>query len=249
MRLLHIPNCAPRKKAVVLYASPSVRTISGYDPSAMVGRDGFSLVVPEDVESARNLVRDSIRQPGEGLVWRGRMISADGRVQLIEVNMCNRLDDPSVRSIVVNYRDVSERTRLEDALRQAAKMEVVGRLAGGIAHDFNNLLTVVLGNLELVRGGDIEPDDAEELLASAEKAAKQAADLTKQMLGFARRQPLQSAVIDLNALECRIPHLVHDPRGQLARASHSLSVPEDRRERVLLAIESGEALVIANPQA
>ena len=188
------------EKAVILYASPSVRTISGYDPSAMVGRDGFSLVVPEDVESARNLVRDSIRQPGEGLVWRGRMISADGRVQLIEVNMCNRLDDPSVRSIVVNYRDVSERTRLEDALRQAAKMEVVGRLAGGIAHDFNNLLTVVLGNLELVRGGDIEPDDAEELLASAEKAAKQAADLTKQMLGFARRQPLQSAVIDLNAL-------------------------------------------------
>jgi len=188
------------EKATILYASPSVRAISGYDPTEMVGRDGFGLVVPEEVAAAHKLVRDAIKRPGEDLSWRGRILTADRQIQLIEVNMCNRLDDPSVRAIVVNYRDVTERIRLEEALRQAAKMEAIGRLAGGVAHDFNNLLTVVLGNLELVRGGGLGEADAEELLASAEAASKQAADLTRQMLGFARRQPLQSVVLDLNDL-------------------------------------------------
>ena len=188
------------EKATILYASPSVRTISGYDPNLLVGRDGFGLVVPDEVAAAHRLVRDSIKRPGEDLPWRGRVFTADRQIQLIEVNVCNRLDDPSVRSIVVNYRDVTERIRLEEALRQAAKMEAIGRLAGGVAHDFNNLLTVVLGNLELVRGGTLEPTDVDELVLSAEAAAKQAAELTRQMLGFARRQPLQSIVVDLNEL-------------------------------------------------
>lgn len=188
------------EKATILYASPSVRTISGYDPNALIGRDGFGLIVPEETAAAHKLIRDSIKRPGEDLPWRGRMYAADQSVQLIELNVCNRLDDPSVRALVVNYRDVTERIRLEEALRQAAKMEAIGRLAGGVAHDFNNLLTVVLGNLELIRGGGLEEKDIQELLASAESASKQAAELTRQMLGFARRQPLQSVVVDLNEL-------------------------------------------------
>jgi PAS domain S-box-containing protein len=188
------------EKATILYASPSVRAISGYDPPAMIGRDGFGMVAPEDVASAHRLVRDAVRRPGEDISWRGRILNAANQIQLIEANLCNRLKDPSVRAIVVHYRDITERTRLEEALRQAAKMEAIGRLAGGVAHDFNNLLTVVLGNLELIRGGGLEPDDVDELIRSAEKAGKQAANLTKQMLGFARRQPLQSVVVDLNEL-------------------------------------------------
>lgn len=188
------------ENATVLYASPSVKAISGYDPATMVGRDGLGLVPAEDVPSAHNLVREAIRRPGEDLTWRGRLLDANGKIQLIDVNICNRLNDPSVRALVVNYRDVTERTRLEEALRQAAKMEAIGRLAGGVAHDFNNLLTVVLGNLELVRGGGIEQADQADLLASADTAARQAADLTRQMLGFARRQPLQPVVVNLNEL-------------------------------------------------
>ncbi|HEY3789107.1 MAG TPA: PAS domain S-box protein, partial [Urbifossiella sp.] len=187
------------EKATILYASPSVEKISGYNASSLIGRNVYDLIVPGEAPSLRRQLRDSLKRAGEGLRWRGRIFHADGREQLVEINVCNRLKDPSVCSIVLNYRDVSERDRLEEALRQAAKMEAVGRLAGGIAHDFNNLLTVVLGNLELVRGG-IDPADADELLASAESAAKQGANLTRQMLGFARRQPLQSIVIDLNAV-------------------------------------------------
>ncbi len=102
--------------------------------------------------------------------------------------------------LIIVARDVTEHERLEEELRQSQKMDAVGRLAGGIAHDFNNLLTVVLGNLEMVRSGAAVGNDADEMLAATERAAKHAADLTKQMLGFARRQPLRTTTVDLNTL-------------------------------------------------
>ncbi len=84
--------------------------------------------------------------------------------------------------------DVTERRNLEDQLRQAQKMETVGQLAGGIAHDFNNLLTGVLGNLNLVV---LPPDDPNRsLIHTAERAALRAADLTRKLLGFARKNQL-----------------------------------------------------------
>jgi len=82
-------------------------------------------------------------------------------------------------------------------------------LAGGIAHDFINLLTVVLGNLELIRAG-ATGDEAEGLLAATDRAAQQAANLTRQMLGFARRQPLRTAALDLSVA-------VRDALGLLRR--------------------------------
>ena len=84
--------------------------------------------------------------------------------------------------------DVTERLALEDQLRQAQKMEALGQMAGGIAHDFNNLLTAVIGNLSLVRRPDGDPDRP--LLDAAEQAASRAADLTRKLLGYARRSQL-----------------------------------------------------------
>jgi len=95
-------------------------------------------------------------------------------------------------------RDITERRRLEEQLRQAGKMEAVGRLAGGVAHDFNNLLTIVLGNLGLARTMLGSRTDVRELLADSESAAQRAADLTRQLLGFARRQPLVVQALDLS---------------------------------------------------
>ncbi|QEL14599.1 PAS domain S-box protein [Limnoglobus roseus] len=104
-------------------------------------------------------------------------------------------DDGHIVGLVIVGRDATSRKRLEDQLRQAQKMEAVGQLAGGVAHDFNNLLTVVLGNLELARElarGQV----LEDLLKPTEKAAKRAAELTGQLLGFARRAPLQFQPVD-----------------------------------------------------
>lgn len=104
-------------------------------------------------------------------------------------------DDGQIAGLVIVGRDGTSRKRLEDQLRQAQKMEAVGQLAGGVAHDFNNLLTVVLGNLELARELQ-RGQPLDELLKPTEKAAKRAADLTSQLLGFARRAPLQFQPVD-----------------------------------------------------
>jgi PAS domain S-box-containing protein len=99
-------------------------------------------------------------------------------------------------------RRVEQRTRelreSEKRLREAQKMEAIGRLAGGVAHDFNNLLTVITGNCEFMLGTLDHADSAYEEAGEIRKAAENAAELTSQLLAFGRRQVLQPKVLDLN---------------------------------------------------
>ncbi len=101
---------------------------------------------------------------------------------------------------VAVFDNITERKRLETQLRQAQKMESVGRLAGGVAHDFNNLLTVMLSNAALALDGLAEKDPVREDLVEIEGAAKRAAVLTRQLLAFARRQVAEPRALDLNAV-------------------------------------------------
>jgi len=97
-------------------------------------------------------------------------------------------------------RDVSDRKRLEEQMRQSQKMEAIGKLAGGIAHDFNNLLTAILGNAELLRLEIGQHASLLEEITEIQKAGNLAALLTKQILAFARKQPLTIRVINLNKI-------------------------------------------------
>jgi hypothetical protein len=104
--------------------------------------------------------------------------------------------------------DITERKQLEDQLRQAQKMEAVGRLAGGVAHDFNNLLTAISGHAELLMesldGLDPRRDDVVEI----RKAAERATGLTRQLPAFSRRQVLQAKVLDLNEVVANMDKLL-----------------------------------------
>jgi PAS domain S-box-containing protein len=123
------------------------------------------------------------------------------------------------RRVVVTARDVTERRRLEQELRQSQKMEAVGQLTGGLAHDFNNLLAAIGGSLEVLRlllkQGRVAEFDR--YLISASGAVKRAAALTHRMLAFARRQTLDSRPTDLNRLVADIEDLVRRTVGPSIR--------------------------------
>jgi nitrogen-specific signal transduction histidine kinase/CheY-like chemotaxis protein len=125
--------------------------------------------------------------------------------------------------------DLSDRKHIEEALReserrlaQAQKMEAVGQLTGGIAHDFNNLLTIITGNLELVEE-QLEREDLRKLVEKAQEAAALGAQLTDQLLTFARRRAQDVRTIQLNELLLSVTEMLRRTLGDHVSLSSSLS--------------------------
>jgi PAS domain S-box-containing protein len=142
---------------------------------------------------------------------------------------------------LVLAKDVTERLRLEQQLRQAQKMEAVGRLAGGVAHDFNNILTAILGSAELLiqdlPEGHEHRIDAEEI----RRAAQRAADLTRQLLAFSRQQVLAPKVLDVNAVVQGVERMLRrligeniELRTTLARDLGAVRADPSQLEQVIL---------------
>jgi PAS domain S-box-containing protein len=122
--------------------------------------------------------------------------------------------------------DVTERKALEDQLRQAQKMEAVGKLAGGVAHDFNNLLTVITGYSQILMDQQSENAQASHSIEQIFKAADRATSLTRQLLAFSRRQMLQPRLVSLNTLIRNLEKMLHPLLGEriqiVVRASANL---------------------------
>jgi PAS domain S-box-containing protein len=155
-----------------------------------VGRDGYALLATGVVYSTDIKLQKKDGTP----VW----CHLTGQA----INPQN-LDEGTIwalRDISARRQAEDDRSKLQEQLQQAMKMEAVGRLAGGVAHDFNNLLTALSGDLELIKM-DLKPDDP--LMAyvdDASKAAQSAASLTRQLLAFSRRQMIEPKVLNLNDL-------------------------------------------------
>jgi PAS domain S-box-containing protein len=185
------------KSGVILDANERSSHLLGRSLREIVGLRAEQIVIESDREQYRQVLADAVK----GAAVAGKQVHlshSDGHSITVEVN--TSLTEFEGKRIVQGiFRDITDRQKLEEEVRQAQKMEVVGRLAGGIAHDFNNLLMVILMQVTKIQNS---PKRAE-LLQHAETvriAAEKAASLTKQLLAFGRKQVLVLQVLDLNAL-------------------------------------------------
>ncbi len=186
------------RDGTILYANPAFETITGYSRQEVVGLTPRLLKSGEHDEG---FYREMWETLGRGEIWSSRIINKKKDGSLYEERQTiSPVRDASGHT--VNYvavkRDVTEVVSLESQLRQAQKLEAVGKLAGGIAHDFNNLLMAIMGHTELLihqsEDGSAVRSDLEEI----KKASLRAAALTRQLLAFSRRQILQPRYVNLN---------------------------------------------------
>ncbi len=192
-----------------VYWSPQHRAMWGWGPDEPVPWNSFlGQVHPDDVERV-NAAIALVQQSADGIFEiEHRIIRRDGTTRWL-VNRGQNFfegEGPARRTVraIGAVRDVTderlaaiEKAEMETRLVQAQKLESIGRLAGGIAHDFNNILNIIIGCAEMA-ASETDPAAVRGYLDEILKAATRSADLTRQLLGFARRQPVRPAVIDLN---------------------------------------------------
>jgi two-component system cell cycle sensor histidine kinase/response regulator CckA len=183
-------------EGVMRYISPSVQRFFGYTSAEMVGVTSLDFVHPDDQQVLADVFLRAGADPGAPHTCEYRARHKDGSWRVVEAFALNLLDDPAVRGIVITGSDITQRRALESRLVQAERLEAIGQLAGGVAHDFNNILLVIRGYGSVLRGSledSQQIDDVEEIM----KAADRAADLTRQLLAFGRRQALQPRLLSL----------------------------------------------------
>ncbi len=186
------------------YVSSSAERVHGFTVSELVDIPVIeNMIHPEDQAQVRAAFRTIIETGEGGAQYRHRR-KAGGWVYL-EARGVNQLNNPDIRGVVINVRDITEHKTAEaeqEKLRaqflQSQKMESVGRLAGGVAHDFNNMLGAIIGRAEQALE-QVEPTNpVHEDLTEIMKAAERSAALTRQLLAFARKQTVAPKVLDLN---------------------------------------------------
>jgi PAS domain S-box-containing protein len=180
------------------YVSPAIEGVLGLVPEHGLDRPFAELVAVEDRDEARDVLSRVAARPFSTESLRCHMMHADGTPRIMETLASNLLEDPAVRGIVLNSRDITQRAALEEQLQHTQKLEVVGHLAGGIAHDFNNLLMVIGANAEFVLSEDGDVRARREAAEEIKDTTKRAAALTKQLLAFSRRQESRPALINPN---------------------------------------------------
>jgi two-component system cell cycle sensor histidine kinase/response regulator CckA len=182
-------------QGMIDFVSPSVERILGYRPDELIGTNALHLVHPEDVSAAADGIARAVESSAPVSVEL-RFRHRDGTYRYLQAIGKNV---PRVKNgfIVINSRDITESRKLQQQLLQAQKMEAIGQLSGGIAHDFNNLLTVILGHVTMLESEQLSEDALDSVL-SIKTAGERAANLTRQLLLFARREAMRLRPIDLN---------------------------------------------------
>jgi len=198
----------------VLMANPALLRMLGYDSwqeLAFRNLEGDSF----EAGHPRSAFCEQIEREGEATGLEAAWKRRDGsEIFVRESARAFRADDGRVLYYDGVVEDVTERRRLEEQLRQAQKMEAVGRLAGGVAHDFNNLLTIIIGYSDLLLERVSLRDGMRPPVEEIKKAADRAASLTRQLLAFNRKQVLPPHIVDLNSLLTNVDKMLRRMIGK-----------------------------------
>ena len=185
--------------AVVTRWNPGAERIFGWSADEIVGTSGVKIFVEPDLRAEMPAVelRTATEQGrAEDERWHRRK---DGSRFWASGLLVSLREDGVLRGYVKVVRDLTERRRLDEAVREAQKLESIGVLAAGVAHDFNNVLTAIMGNLSLARSAPRESRvaEVEGLLTEAERASRRAGDLVKQLLDYAGKSRREVRPVDV----------------------------------------------------
>lgn len=218
-------------RGIIETVNPATERMFGYEAEKLVGQN-VKILMPEPYRAEHDgYIANYLRTGNRKIIGIGREVSGrrkDGVVFPIHLAVSEfRIDELAYFTGIIH--DLSDRKHVEEALReterrlaQAQKMEAIGQLTGGIAHDFNNLLTIITGNLELVQDG-LEREDLRRFVKKAQDAAALGAQLTDQLLTFARRQQLDAQTLRLNDLILSVGEMLRRTLGDHVSFSTSLA--------------------------
>jgi len=203
------------------YVNPAFEAMTGYSSTEVVGRN------PSILKSGKQddaFYRELWQTITDGRTWQGRIVNKrkDGTLYTEDATISPVLDRSgrivnyvAVQRDITQYLRVAEdKAKLEEQLRQAQKMEAIGQLAGGVAHDFNNMLSVILGYADDILQQLHQDDPLREEVEEIMHAGRRSAQLTRQLLAFGRKQPLQPQVLDPNDLLKNLDRMLRRVLGE-----------------------------------
>lgn len=188
----------------------------GMDPKARIGTRRTDSALDRDAEPEKwraHLATLDRHEPFRKFEYRGR--DTTGRMHHFSVNGKPVFDaDGRFMGYRGSATDLTAQHETEERLRQSQKMDAIGQLTGGVAHDFNNVLTVITGTIEIIREGLADKPELSAIAQLIDDAAARGAEITSQLLTFARRQPLEPREIDVNALVVETAKLLKPILGE-----------------------------------
>ncbi len=202
---LTLQRALPDGRFIYVDINPACEAAIGLARDQVVGRSFEQVMGLSQTDAALRHFRDCLRT-GEPQRYVARRMTA-GRTRTIDVIVAP-VPTPTDgdRLLITAARDITEREQLEAQLRQAQKLEAIGKLTGGVAHDFNNLLAVITGNAELAKRRP--PSSVPKLMDNILRAAGRGVTLTRQLLSFSRRQAASPQVIDLRVELPRVAEML-----------------------------------------
>jgi PAS domain S-box-containing protein len=186
------------RDGIIEYVNPAFEALTGYSRQEACGKTPRIL---KSGEQGPEIYQELWSTILAGNVFRGILVNRkkNGDLYYVEESICPVRDGGGqVTHFIANGRDLTDRLRLEAQLLQAQKMDAVGRLAGGVAHDFNNLLTIITSYSELALDAVPQQSPLASKIQEILLAARRAAELTRQLLAFSRKQPQALRVVELN---------------------------------------------------